>query len=121
MAAAAAPIQVMGLLRCDGRCLLAHPFRKSRGSMTMMATPLLGKKTYRNGLDLFDLHRPYPRDLAVQDAGGWSLFQLPGRLRTLGTSDAGSWPASSDKKTASCANPMCDAAPSRYSAGLQIG
>jgi hypothetical protein len=44
------------------------------------------------------------------------------RLRASGTPDAGSLPpASSDKKSTSSANAMRDAAPSRYSAGLQIG
>ena len=87
----------------------------------MRALPAFRENTYRTGLDFFDHHRPYSRDLAVQDAARLPRFQLRGRPRTSGTSYVGNSVTASDKKSASSANAMRDAAPSRYSAGLQIG
>jgi hypothetical protein len=87
----------------------------------MGTLPALRENTYRTRLAFFEHHRLVSRDLAVPDAGCLPRLQLRGRLRTADTFCEGNPVTASDKKSASSANAMRDAAPSRYSAGLQIG
>jgi len=111
---AAAPIQILGQVRYG--CSLANPFRKSRGLMHNDHSAGIPQKRpaalvlSSSALVRSQLKMPWTAASPVSTLA-----------RAAGTPAAGSWPPSSDKKSASFANAMRDAAPSRYSAGLQIG